>query len=138
MKTSDSAIDRELQDLADSLHEIKAPPGLESQLAQLMAAHQNARRPWYAAAATVLVSAAAALLLWRSEPVQPVIDQQQMTAGYVVLKQQIPVRTFSLHSGPSVRMVQASVVKDHSGLTRAIYVHRAPTTQPTKSNWRPL
>ena len=139
MKASDEAFDRELQDLAESLRGVKAPLRLESRLAEQVAARTPkwSKRNWYLMAASVLVSITGALLFWPDEPVPPSFEAQQIASGYVVLKQQIPVRTFSLHAGPSLRMVHASVVKDHSGLTRAIYVHR-PTTSKISNNRRPL
>ena len=56
----------------------------------------------------------------------PVAQDLPASAHFVVARQQVPVRTFSVTSGPSTRMVEASVITDRRGVRQAIYLHPHP------------
>ena len=117
MSAEDNRLDAELAAFASRLEEIHAPARLRQ---AVMTTVQPRRRRWPYALAAMVAGIAAAVALLQPDVVEPTVTAPE----FVVVRQHVPVRTFTVAQGPITRMVDASIVKDRHGLTRAVYVHR--------------
>ena len=118
-----------IYDLRQHLENLTPPAALARRILEQRpeAPRRSARWP-VALAASAVLAAALWLLAPPNEP--PGIDQISQDSPapvhFVVARQQVPVRTFSVTSGPGTRMVEASIVTDRRGVRQAIYLHPYP------------
>ena len=117
MSAEDNRLDQELAAFSGRLAEVRAPDRLRR---HVMASIQARQRRWPFALAAALAGLAAALVLLQPDTADPGVRAPE----FVVVRQHVPIRTFTVAQGPTTRMVDASIVKDRHGLTRAVYVHR--------------
>ncbi len=121
MSATDKALDEALEQHRRMLDGQTAPPGLHRELLRQL---PRKRRRWYLPVAAGIGVAALGALLWQV-PVRDVAPVPIPENSYTVVRQQVPVRTFSVRAGPATRMVDATIVRDSRGLARAVYLHQA-------------
>ncbi len=121
MSTTDKALDEALARQRHALERQTAPPELHRRLLRQLP--RKPRRRYLPLAAGIGV-AALGILLWQG-PLRQAAPAATPESGFTVVRQQVPIRTFSVRTGPATRMVDATIVRDGRGLARAVYLHPA-------------
>ncbi len=127
MSTTDKALDEALAQQRRALDRQTAPPALHRRLVQQL----PRKRRWWPLPPYAGIGLAAGIgmavlgaFLWQGS-LPPEAPAAVPENSFTVVRQQVPVRTFSVRTGPATRMVDATIVRDGRGLAHAVYLHQA-------------